>query len=322
MPKDSSGTWKVRHQRWLRFVQANIRAMNGGKAIRLGPSARPLEAPAVMAGKGPPIKVVVCSPHPDDEALVGALPLRLRRECGAEVTNFAITLGRKPGQRARRRREMKASCEALGFHWVIVNPLQGFDHVDLDNRENRPEEWAEKVHVLSEVLEQESPDAVFAPHAEDCNSTHIGTHFLVADAVGDYLERTGRGPLAFFETEFWHQNSCPNLMVGVSPADEAILIMAAAEHGGEVRRNPYHLRHPGRMIENVRRGAEVVGGQGAAAPDFPFAELYRLVFIAGRNWIAPRPRGRVIGPAQKIDWQDLIKSFWPEGLEVGSGRKH
>jgi len=31
--------------------------------------------------------------------------------------------------------------------------------------------------------------------------------------------------------------------------------------------------------------------------------------------VAPRPGGRVIGPAEKIDWQDLIESFWPEGLE-------
>ena len=77
MPKDLSAAWKTRHQRWLRFVQANVKAMDSGKAIRLGPSAKPLAAPVVKASKGPPLKVVVCSPHPDDEALVGALPLRL-----------------------------------------------------------------------------------------------------------------------------------------------------------------------------------------------------------------------------------------------------
>src|SRR5208282_5406650 len=137
---------------------------------------------------------------------------------------------------------------------------------------------------------------------------------LVVDALGDYLERTGRGPLPLFETEFWHQNPLPNLMVGVSPEDEAILIMGTAEHGDEVRRNPYHLRHPSRMIENVRRGAEVVGGQGGAAPDFPFAELYRVVFAAGKRLVEPRPGGHVIGPAENIKLQDLIKSFWPEGL--------
>ena len=32
-------------------------------------------------------------------------------------------------------------------------------------------------------------------------------------------------------------------------------------------------------MDNVRRGAELVGGQGGAAPDFTFATLYRL-----QNW--------------------------------------
>ena len=315
MPKDLSAAWKVRHRRWLRFVQANIKAMKAGKGIPLGPSARLLEAPVERVGKGLPIKVVVCSPHPDDEALVGALPLRLRRECGATVTNCAITLGSNTGQRPRRLRELKVACAALGFNLAVAHPPLGFDHINLDNRKNHPEEWAAKVRVLSEALEREKPDAVFAPHAEDFNSTHIGTHHLVVDALGDYLERTGRGPLPLFETEFWHQNSRPNLMVGVSPEDEATLIMATAEHGGEVRRNPYHLRHPGRMIENVRLGAEVIGGQGGAAPEFPFAELYRLVFVAGKNLVESRPGGRVIGPAEKIDYQDLIKSLRPEELK-------
>jgi hypothetical protein len=29
------------------------------------------------------------------------------------------------------------------------------------------------------------------------------------------------------------------------------------------------------MMDNVRRGGEVVGGQGGAAPDFAYATLYR-----------------------------------------------
>jgi hypothetical protein len=32
-------------------------------------------------------------------------------------------------------------------------------------------------------------------------------------------------------------------------------------------------------MDNVRRGAELVGGQGGAAPDFKFATLYRA-----RQW--------------------------------------
>ncbi len=45
---------------------------------------------------------------------------------------------------------------------------------------------------------------------------------------------------------------------------------------GEVGRNPYHLRLPAWMIDNVRRGTELVGGQGGASPGFVFATLYRL----------------------------------------------
>lgn len=157
MPKDASATWKSRRQRWLRFVQANIKAMNAGAAIPLGPSAKRLEAPAVEPGAGKPIKVVVCSPHPDDEALVGALPLRVHQECGASVTNCAITLGSNVGQRARRWRELEAACAALGFGLTLANPPGGFDQVNCDNRENHPEEWAGKVRVLSQCWRRRNP---------------------------------------------------------------------------------------------------------------------------------------------------------------------
>jgi hypothetical protein len=46
-----------------------------------------------------------------------------------------------------------------------------------------------------------------------------------------------------------------------------------------VERNPYHLLLPAWMMDNVRRGGEVAGGQGGAAPDFAFAALYRI-----RKW--------------------------------------
>jgi hypothetical protein len=57
------------------------------------------------------------------------------------------------------------------------------------------------------------------------------------------------------------------------------LLAALSFHVDEVRRNPYHLRLPAWLQDNVRRGAELVGGQGGVAPDFAFATLYRL-----RQW--------------------------------------
>jgi hypothetical protein len=81
------------------------------------------------------------------------------------------------------------------------------------------------------------------------------------------------------ETEFWGAMSDPNLMVEISAEDLADMMAATTFHVGEVNRNPYHLLLPPWMMDNVRRGAEVAGGQGGAAPDFTFAALYRL-----RKW--------------------------------------
>jgi hypothetical protein len=68
----------------------------------------------------------------------------------------------------------------------------------------------------------------------------------------------------------------PNLMVEISPEDLTDMVTATTFHVGEVQRNPYHLLLPAWMMDNVRRGTELVGGQGGVAPDYTFAALYRL----------------------------------------------
>jgi hypothetical protein len=78
------------------------------------------------------------------------------------------------------------------------------------------------------------------------------------------------------ETEFWAPMASPNLMVESNIDDVADLVAALSLHAGEVRRNPYHLRMPAWLQDNVRRGTELIGGHGSAAPDFNFATLYRL----------------------------------------------
>ena len=74
------------------------------------------------------------------------------------------------------------------------------------------------------------------------------------------------------ETEYWGQMPAPNLLVESSADQVADLLGALSHHKGELQRNPFHLRMPGWMQDNVRRGAEVVGGQGNAAPDFDFRD--------------------------------------------------
>ena len=304
---------ETRYPAWLRYVNDHVRLLESGKSILPGPSSAPLPT-ATSAAAGRPLRVVLCSPHPDDEALTGALPLRLRLELGATVTNCAITLGSDITRRDGRLRELESSGRVLGFDISIPQEPGGFEFVSVKTRTERPEAWAAMVRTLSTTFERLQPDVVFAPHADDWHPAHIGAHFLAVDALSEFISRTQRGPIALIETSYWHEHAQPNLMVGVSPEDLAVLVMATAEHAGEVSRNAYHLRLPGRMIENVRRGAETVGGVGGSSPDFPFAELYRVTFMKGKHQLPSRAGGRIIGPDEKIDWAALLDQFRPPEL--------
>ena len=131
------------------------------------------------------------------------------------------------------------------------------------------------VEIISAILQRAAPRIIFFPHEHDWNSSHIGTHHLVVDA----LRRLPSFACYTIETEYWGQNNRPNLMVQSSPEDVADMVAGTSFHVGEVTRNPFHLFLPAWMQENVRRGSEIVGGQGEAAPDWTFATLYRL-----RRW--------------------------------------
>ena len=74
-------------------------------------------------------KVVICSPHPDDEILFGLLPLRLLKESNASVTNLALTMGSDPARKETRRAELAAACRFLGFNLLLSREPLGFQNV-------------------------------------------------------------------------------------------------------------------------------------------------------------------------------------------------
>jgi len=238
--------------------------------LPLGEEAPPKHTP--LPSNAP--KVLIFSPHPDDEVIIGGLPLRLRREAGMNVINVAVTQGSNKARQVERWKELAACCNYIGFGLVATRE-NGLEGVNIKTRAQEPQQWREKVERIAALL-REPPRAIFFPHDDDWNSSHIGTHHLVVDALGQL------GPdfsCYTVETEFWGAMDTPNLMVESSERDLGDLITALSFHVGEVRRNPYHVRMPAWMIDNVRRGGELVGGQGGAAPNFAFATLYRL-----RQW--------------------------------------
>jgi N-acetylglucosamine malate deacetylase 1 len=252
------------------LVAGFARLVADGRSIPLGgfsPPPRPKIAPDAP-------KAIFFAPHPDDEAIQGGLGLRLLREGGWNVINASVTLGRLPERKAGRLQELKDACGYLGFGLTQLAP-NGLDNVNPATRTKDPSAWTKMVGAAVKVLAEHRPRVVFFPHELDWNGTHIGVHFLVVDALKAMPDLN----CYLVETEFWGQMQTPNLLVEYTTEEVAELMAATSFHVGEVRRNPYHLLLPAWMQDNVRRGSELVGGQGQAAAQFMFAQVYRL-----RRW--------------------------------------
>lgn len=250
------------------IAEAYAQADSEGREIPLGNLA-PARIPVLSDDAE---RAVIFAPHPDDECIIGGLPLRLLREAGIRVSNVAVTLGSNLKRRDARREELTHACEYLGFG-LIHTGEGGLERVTLQARASDPEAWETSVGVIADIIREQEPRVISCPHADDWHPSHIGTHYLVADALkqmpGDYT-------CTIFESEFWGAMDDPNLMVESSIEDVGDLMAALSLHIGEVARNPYHVRMPAWMLDNVRRGGELIGGQGKTPPRFQFTTLYRI----------------------------------------------
>ena len=254
-----------------RYVSELARLVREGRGFPLGGFLRatrpalPPDAP----------RALIFSPHPDDECIIGGLALRLMREASLRVINVAVTQGSNKARQADRLDELKAACDYLGFDLIETAP-GGLENINVKTRTGDAAQWRASVEILAAIIADQRPQIVFFPHDTDWNSTHIGTHYLITDALA---RQASNFSCLVAETEFWGAMATPNLMVESSVDDLAQMMTALSFHVGEVQRNPYHLLVPPWMQDNVRRGGELVGGQGGTAPDFIFCTLYRL-----RRW--------------------------------------
>ena len=262
---------------YAKFVSDCTRLIEVAKTFPLG--GFPPAPRSDLAPDAP--RALFFAPHPDDETIVGALALRILREAKMKLINVAVTQGSKKQRQAERLRELQGACDYLGYDLQTTGP-NGLERVTARTRQQEPQLWAGMVQVIADILAKHQPQVILFPHERDWNGTHIGVHYLVMDAL---KQLRANFECYLVETEFWGAMDDPNLMVEVSDQDLADMIAATTFHVGEVQRNPYHLLLPAWMMDNVRRGAELVGGQGGVAPDFKFAALYRL-----RKW----SRGTVV----------------------------
>lgn len=198
-------------------------------------------------------KVLIISPHPDDEVLQSSLALRLQQENGLQIINVAVTLGSDKSQRPRRLKELNAALKFLRFQ----------NHILSDS-------WSQKKTELIKIIKAEKPVLIIAPHDLDQHSTHQKTSTLVKESTRDFI-----GQIAW--SEFWSPQKKPNLLVEV-PFKIFIKQFKALEfHRGEIERNPYHYRLQSWLIDNVRRGSEIIQRPGSASPIMTMGQIYHLI---------------------------------------------
>ncbi len=124
-------------------------------------------------------KVLILSPHPDDDVIGCGGTLQLYKSRGAEVTSVYLTDGRKGGRRitgdelvAVRREEARRAAGILGIDRLVF----------LDNRDGELEPSFKTVSEVSDILGEIRPEAVFLPFFTDNHADHIAASriFLLA----------------------------------------------------------------------------------------------------------------------------------------------
>ncbi len=281
---------------YLEYAQSFRRLHEQGRSLPFGGMPKPVQT---QLAEDAPVALIL-SPHPDDECVIGGLALRLMRESGVRIVNVAMTLGSNRERQAERLEELRGACDWIGFELQETIP-GGFEQVTPESREKDPARWEKSVGRLVEIIDQWAPRAIFFPHVADWNRTHIGVHLLTVDAL---RQRPQLNSL-LIETEYWGQMPSPNLMVENTPEEVGDLLGALSHHEGELKRNAFHLGLPAWMQDNVRLGAEVVGGQGGKAPDFAFATLYRVSRWANGQAVSAWEGGKML-PSGRVSQDTLF----------------
>jgi LmbE family N-acetylglucosaminyl deacetylase len=196
--------------------------------------------------------VLIISPHPDDEAIQSSLALRLQSENKCELINVCVTLGSKKNRQQSRSLELKKSCKELNIqNYVLTKDKQ--------------------VHQLASLIIQYKPVAIICPHSHDSHPTHVKTNQLLQKTLKVLPKNYST---TIFWSEFWGAIAKPNLLIEISPKIVRKMMKALECHKGEIIRNPYHLRLPAWMMDNVRRGSEIVAGTGNTSAQFLFGTIY------------------------------------------------
>lgn len=165
-----------------------------------------------------PHRVLVLSPHPDDDMLGCGGTLRLHVNAGSTITTLYLTNGKNESRVA----EAASANKILG-----IKDFRFWDYGD-----NRLPVDKKTIAALIELISEVRPETIFVPSFFDSNNDHIKTAEILAHAV-DKTKFTGR----IMSYEIW-QPLFANRLVKI---DEVVKTKkrAIACHSSQLRDRPY-----------------------------------------------------------------------------------
>src|ERR1051325_5440525 len=118
------------------FVAELVQTLQHAKTVPLGGWPAPAYPP--HSTNAP--KALIFSPHPDDEVIIGGLPLRLLRELAINVINVAVTQGSNKERQRERLKELQACCDYIGFGLIQTHET-GLEGINLKTKTQNAAEW-------------------------------------------------------------------------------------------------------------------------------------------------------------------------------------
>jgi N-acetylglucosamine malate deacetylase 1 len=200
-------------KRLLPYVYRSLLPVRLRAVIDLFPMLRgQLSAPEVI---DTPLggRVLVLSPHPDDDILGAGGTLHKHHLAGDRIVSVYLTDGRKGGDGSVteedlvqiRQEEARRAAEVIGIDDLIF----------LDNRDGELSANGKTIEELAEVIREQSPDLVYLPFVWDAHPDHMATNAVFVSA----LQRLPRRHFACYSYEVWSP-LVPNCLVRITDTAE------------------------------------------------------------------------------------------------------
>jgi len=174
--------------RTLRYIYRNLLPDRLKNSIDLFPSLRGNINYQTVIEKPEGSRVMVLSPHPDDDIYGCGGTLHKHHRAGDHIVSVYMTDGSKGGSEFEteeqiilvRRKEAQKAADIIGIHRLVF----------MDNEDSKLSPDKKTISDLAALMKEEQPDIVYVPFLIDFHPDHLATNDILIEAIKGYKDFT------------------------------------------------------------------------------------------------------------------------------------